>query len=145
MNKVLKITVISIVFLLTGLFASAFENDDQAYPQEQAKKSTMLNVLEALENGKDYDSNPGWRENEYGFTGMSVALPDFEFDFDFDFPELDFDFLLPEDWLREDFIEDFEIRMELLDERMQKKLDELEKLIEERYKDHSSERKVVII
>lgn len=112
------------------LFFSSFviDTDDNLPVQNEekqicnAKKDTMLNVLEALEDGRDYNSIPFWRENEYGSGGLSFTIPDFDFDFDFDFgfPELNFD---------KELLKDLEKRMEILNEKMEDKFNEMQEKI----------------
>ncbi|HDZ41650.1 MAG TPA: hypothetical protein ENH59_08245 [Bacteroidetes bacterium] len=85
------------------------------------KKQTMKNVLEALEEGRSYDARPCWREYEYGFSHHVFDIPDFNFDFEWDFPEIR---------INEEFIDDLERKLEIIEKRMNEKLQELEKKID---------------
>ncbi|MDT8401024.1 MAG: hypothetical protein RQ743_04950 [Bacteroidales bacterium] len=85
------------------------------------KKQTMKNVLEALEEGREYDACPYWREYEYGISHQVFELPDFNVDFDWDFQKIRID---------EEFLDEMERKLEILEDRMHEKLQELEKKID---------------
>jgi len=119
MKKALnKITLLILFLALTlSITASTIAQKDQY--SFNNKRQTMKNVLEALEEGRIYDSMPYWRENEYGFNLNVFGIPDF--DFEWDFPEFRFD---------EKFLDDMEKRIKVMEERMQERLLELEERID---------------
>lgn len=110
--------ILLITFCANTLAGTAVQKQ-QDFPSN--KKQTMKNVLEALEEGRDYDDRPYWREYEYGFSHNFFELPDLNIDFDWDFPELRID---------EEFIDDLERKLEIMEERMHEKIKELEKRID---------------
>ncbi|MEE4213535.1 MAG: hypothetical protein V2I34_00615 [Bacteroidales bacterium] len=86
-----------------------------------SKKETMKNVLRALEEGRDYDASPFWRENEFEF---SFSIPDFQdmyFDFEWDFPGIRID---------EEFINDMQRKLENIEKNLQEKIEDLERRID---------------
>ena len=118
---------ILIIFIALTISSSADSLVQQQQDYYGNKRETMKNVLEALEEGKDYDSTPYWREHEYGFSHRYINIPDFNFDFDWDFPEFRID---------EEFIDDLERKLEIMEQHLHEQLQKLEKKIDsinERY------------
>lgn len=113
----------SLLLLLAALTVNTnAESMDQVQQNLQgSKKETMKNVLRALEEGRDYDASPFWRENEFEF---SLSIPDFQdmyFDFEWDFPRIRID---------EEFINDMQRKLEYIEKNLQEKIEDLERRID---------------
>ena len=114
MKAINKITllIMFLAFTLSTTATTIAQNDQYSFNN---KRETMKNVLKALEEGRNYDSMPYWRENESGFSLSVFDIPDF--DFEWNFPEFRFD---------EELIDDMEMRFKVMEKRMQERLEELE-------------------
>ena len=115
-----KITLLIMFLALTVITTSATIDQQDQYSFTN-KRETMKNVLKALEEGRNYDSMPYWRENEYGFNLNVFSFPDFDFDFEWQFPVFRID---------EELIDDMEKRLKVMEKRMQERLLELEERID---------------
>ncbi len=113
-----KITLL-IMFLALTVITTAATIDQKNQYSFTNKRETMKNVLQALEEGRNYDSMPHWRENEYGFNLNIFYIPDFDFEWDF-----------PEFWIDEELIDDMEKRFKVMERRMQERFQELEERID---------------
>lgn len=119
MKKAIKRTALLLVLVALSMSTMAIPSGQENQDFFGSKRETMKNVLEALEDGRDYDSMPYWRENQYGFPHFDFDIPDF--DFDWDFPDIE---------INEEFLEDLEKKLEIMEKRIQEKLQELEKKID---------------
>jgi len=100
---------------------------------EFRKQEIMLNILESLESGQPYLRDDGWSGHNYAVIELpAMELPDFS-DFDFDF---DFEFELPEIEFNEFEMEEFENRMEELQEKIDIRMEDLIKRIEVLHEKH---------
>ncbi|MGM0666301.1 MAG: hypothetical protein ACQETA_03175 [Bacteroidota bacterium] len=113
----------SLLLLLAALTVNTnAESMDQVQQNLQgSKKETMKNVLRALEEGRDYDASPFWRENEFEFSLSIPDLQDMYFDFEWDFPGIRID---------EEFINDMQRKLENIERNLQEKIEDLERRID---------------
>lgn len=121
MNKILQrasFILILVVFSFSDLTGAGTQQYQSIL---SGKKETMKNVLQALEEGTDYDSMPNWREKTYGFSFHPLDHEYFDFDLDWEFPEINID---------EEYFEDIGRRLEIIERKMQEKMQELEKKID---------------
>lgn len=117
-KAIFKSTFLLILFALTLSAKSSTSTQERQYFSSN-KRETMKNVLEALEEGRIYESMPYWRENDYGFSFNIFDIPDF--DYEWDFPEIRFN---------DEFIYDMQKRLEIMEEKIQERLQEMEKRID---------------
>jgi len=121
MNKKLyrtSLIIILFVFSITSLSGITPQRYQDMFSN---KKETMKSVLKALEEGREYDSEPYWREKQYGFSFHPLDHEILEFDYDWDFPEI---------YIDESIFEDMEKRFEMMEMKMQEKMRELEKRLD---------------
>lgn len=123
MKKALNKTALLLLLVAFSLSTKATTLSQEHQKLLLNKRETMKSVLQALEEGREYDPMPYWRENEYGFSYHFFEIPDydFNFDFDWDFPELRFN---------DEFLDDMEKRLEGIEERMHERLRELEERVD---------------
>lgn len=113
----------SLLLLLVALTFNAYAKPAKQVQQnlQGSKKATMMNVLQALEDGREYDASPFWRENDLEFTLAIPDLQDMYFDFEWDIP-----------WIRidEEFMHDMERQLEYIEKNLQEKIEDLERRID---------------
>lgn len=113
----------SLLLLLAALTinADAKPADQMQQNLQGSKKATMKNVLQALEEGREYDASPFWRENDLEFSLSIPDLQDMYFDFEWDIPGIRID---------EEFIHDMERKLEYIEKNLQEKIEDLERRID---------------
>jgi len=120
----------SLLLLLVALTFNAYAKPANQVQQnlQGSKKATMMNVLRALEDGREYDASPFWRENDLEFTLAIPELQDMYFDFEWDIPGIRID---------EEFMHDMERKLEYIEKNLQEKIEELERRIDSITRKHS--------
>jgi hypothetical protein len=119
-RMIVKLSLLMFLAVIT-LNADAGSSAQIQQNLQDSKKATMKNVLQALEEGREYDASPFWRENDLEF---SLSIPDFQdmyFDFEWDIPGIRID---------EEFIHDMERKLEYIEKNLQKKIEYLERRID---------------
>lgn len=123
MNKLILRTAFLVILTAFSLNNSYGAQSQKYQNLFSNKKETMKSVLQALEEGREYNSMPYWREREYGFSFNLFDISEFDFDFYFDWDSPEFD-------INEEFFEDMEKKFEIMEKRMQEKLEKMEKRID---------------
>ncbi|HUS87277.1 MAG TPA: hypothetical protein VMW76_08560 [Bacteroidales bacterium] len=91
-------------------------------------RNSMLNILEALESGQEYEKPERWADKNYFYFDIpTFRLHGFYRDFEFGY---DYDFSIPDFRIDEQFLEEFGERMEHLEKQMHERFKELEKRME---------------
>lgn len=119
MKKAIFKSTFLLIFFSLALSTKASTHAQESQYIFNNKRETMKNVLEALEEGRKYESMPYWRENDYGFSLDIWDIP--AFDFEWDFPEIRFN---------DELIDDMQKRLEVMEEKIQERLKELEERID---------------
>jgi hypothetical protein len=106
-DKISRI-VLAIIVVFAGMMLTSFSNGYCQHSKSMDKQDSMLEVLEALEDGRLYVKPESWTVHEYDFLEIECDFLNnnswaHDFDFEFNFPGFE---------INEDILEKLEERME---------------------------------